>query len=230
VPPATSIHNSSRRLATRAGEPGIPRAILAPVVARQARLWRVCLKLAMTTGVTLTLALMLSAPPRTRADDLPRTRETSFFGARTALALQNEAHSPFPGFRARSLEFGHGLSLGGEALAAPLSAWQQPFAPGGGLSLASRSSSTVFTAIDLATLSRTEARWKRKDALEAGVPPRDGESHIGEAVARGVLGFLISRAVGELVTAGQPRKAQLNVRSASDPHGKGVGLRFSASW
>jgi hypothetical protein len=175
---------------------------------------------------------MLSVPPRAKADDLPPTRETSFFDARAALALQNEAHRPFVGFRARSLEFGHGPTLGGDAFAAPLptSTWQQPFAPGGGLSLASRGSSTVFTALDLASLTRPEPRWKPKNALEAGVPPRDGESHIGEAVVRGVLGFVIGRAVGELVTAGQPRSAQVNVRSASDPHGKGVGLKFSASW
>jgi hypothetical protein len=66
--------------------------------------------------------------------------------------------------------------------------------------------------------------------LATGVPPRDKDSHLGETVARGMLGFVIGRAVAELVGDRKPGTTYLKVRSASDPHGKGVGLGLSASW
>ena len=108
--------------------------------------------------------------------------------------------------------------------------WRQPFAPDGSLSLASRSSSAVFATIDLANLTHPEPRWKAKDVLATGVPRRDKDSHLVETVARGMLGFVIGAApVAELVGDRKPGTTYLKVRSASDPHGKGVGLGLSAS-
>ena len=103
-------------------------------------------------------------------------------------------------------------------------------APGGSLSLASRNSSAVFATVDLGNLTRPEPRWKAKDVLATGIPPRDKDSHLDETVARGMLGFVIGRAVAELVGDRKPGTTDLKVRSASDPHGKGVGLGLSASW
>jgi hypothetical protein len=169
------------------------------------------LKLATTTAV-LAFALQSSLAS---ADDAARTPQTAHFSAGTAVAAQLQSTRPFASFRARSLEFGQGPQL---------------FPQSGSLAHASRGASTVFATIDVASLARNEPRWKAKDTLLTGVPPHDEESHLGEAVARGVLGVVIGRAVGELVSAQQPRRTQVKVRSASDPHGKGLGLKLSASW
>ena len=198
-----------------------------------ARPRRHVLKLAATTGATLTLALTFGATAgRAHGADLPRTPEQTFFSARSAFGLQRETLRPFAGFRTRSLEFAQGAYLSREDVARPLTnaTWRQPFAPDGSLSLASRNSSAVFATIDLANLTHPEPRWKAKDVLATGVPPRDKDSHLGETVARGMLGFVIGRAVAELVGDRKPGTTYLKVRSASDPHGKGVGLGLSASW
>ena len=190
------------------------------------------MKLAATTGATLTLALTLGAAGHAQSAEPPQTLEPKLFDARSDFPLWGDTGRPFAGFRARSLDFAHAALLVREDKALPSqnSAWQQPFAPGGSLSLASRNSSAVFGTIDLGSLSRSEPRWKAKDTLATGVPPRDKESHVDEAVARGVLGFLIGRAVAQLTGDGRPGKTYVKVRSASDPHGKGVGLGLSATW
>ena len=209
------------------------RAILPLYRRAPARPRRHVLKLAATTGATLTLALTFGATAgRAHGADLPRTPEQTFFSARSAFGLQRETLRPFAGFRTRSLEFAQGAFLSREDVARPLTnaTWRQPFAPDGSLSLASRNSSAVFATIDLANLTHPEPRWKAKDVLATGVPPRDKDSHLGETVARGVLGFVIGRAVAELVGDRKPGTTYLKVRSASDPHGKGVGLGLSASW
>jgi hypothetical protein len=80
---------------------------------------------------------------------------------------------------------------------------------------------------------RAEPSWKPADALAdfTGIPPVEREkSGFGQAVARGALGFLIGRVVSELAGDRQANKSQVSVRSASDPHGKGVGLGLSATW
>jgi hypothetical protein len=209
------------------------RAILPFYCRAPARPRRHFLKRAATTGVTLTLALTFGATAgRAHGADLPRTPEQTFFSAPSAFGLQREPPRPFAGFRTRSLEFAQGGLLSREDIARPLTnaTWRQPFAPDGSLSLASRNSSGVFATIDLANLTQPEPRWKAKDVLATGVPPRDKDSHLGETVARGMLGFVIGRAVAELVGDRKPGTTYLKVRSASDPHGKGVGLGFSASW
>ena len=198
-----------------------------------ARPGRHVLKLAATTGVTLTLALTFGATAgRAHGADLPGAPGQTLFSARSAFGLQRETLRPFAAFRTRSLEFAQGGFLSREDVERPLTnaTWRQPFAPDGSLSPASRNSSAVFATIDLGNLTHPEPRWKAKDVLATGIPPRDKDSHLGETVARGMLGFVIGRAVAELVGDRKPGTTYLKVRSASDPHGKGVGLGLSASW
>lgn len=190
------------------------------------------MKLAATLCGLATLALTLSAASsNAQGADVPPPFLQTPLVARSAFALQRDAAEPFGGLLARSLGFPRGPFLGREDVTLPPEdgAWKQPFAPGGSLSVGSRSSSAVFASVGLGSLDRPELRSKAKDALVVGAPPRDEERHLGEALARGVLGFVIGRAIGELASE-RPGKANVKLRSASDPHGKGVGLRLSATW
>jgi hypothetical protein len=121
-----------------------------------------------------------------------------------------------------------------ELLLDDANAWQprsSPFAE----SLAS--TNNTFTFLSSSDFGRrrkpAEPSWKPADALAefTGMPPVEKEkSGFGQAVARGALGFLIGRIVSELAGDRQSRQSQVSVRSASDPHGKGVGLGLSATW
>lgn len=70
------------------------------------------------------------------------------------------------------------------------------------------------------------------ESLAAGIEmPRveKDENSLQQAIARGVLGFLVGRAISEL-SGHKPQRTAVSVRSATDPHGHGVGLGVSASW
>lgn len=176
------------------------------------------MKLATTAGTTLTLALTLFAPHGSAQDtEVPSQPENRFFDTTSILAAARDEGRTFGAFRAGSLDFAHGAAT-----------WQQPFGPS--LTLASRNASAIFATIDLGN-TRPEPRWKAKDALTTGFPPTErGKNHLSETIARGMLGFVIGRAVAELAGEAQARKSYVKVRSAADPHGKGVGLGLSASW
>lgn len=70
------------------------------------------------------------------------------------------------------------------------------------------------------------------ESLAAGIEmPRveKDKNRVQQAIARGVLGFLVGRAISEL-SGNKPQRTAVSVRSATDPHGHGVGLGVSASW
>jgi hypothetical protein len=189
------------------------------------------LKLATTAVTTLTLALTLCAAHGSAQNaEVPSQPEPSFFDTPSVVAVTRDNGRTFGAFRAASLDFAHGATAnrdGAGNLAVPT--WQQPFGPS--LTLASRNASAIFATIDLGNHTRPEPKWKTKDALTTGFPPHEkGKNHLGEAIARGMLGFVIGRAVAELAGDPQARKSYVKVRSAADPHGKGVGLGLSASW
>jgi len=191
-----------------------------------------CVNFVTTATTTLTLALTLCAAHAGAQDrEVPSHPEPGLFDTPSALAGTREKGRTFGAFRAASLDFAHGTPANRDAAGGlpNLPTWQQPFGPP--LKLTLRNARASFPAIDVGNQPPPLPQWKAKDALATGFPPTEkGKNHLGEAIARGMLGFVIGRAVSELASDPQPRKSDFQVRSAADPHGKGVGLGLSASW
>jgi len=190
------------------------------------------LKFATTAAATLTMVLTLcAAHAGAQNAEVPSQPEPRVFDTPSVLAVARDKGRTFGAFRAAGLDFAHGTAANRDAAGslADVPTWQQPFGPT--LTLASRNARAIFPAIDLGKHTPLEPQWKAKDALTTGFPPTEkGKNHLGEAIARGMLGFVIGRAVAELAGDPQARKSNFQVRSAADPHGKGVGLGLSASW
>jgi membrane-associated phospholipid phosphatase len=109
---------------------------------------------------------------------------------------------------------------------------QRPDA-GDALSLPSGHASTAFA---LATVTERHYGWKAglpAYALAAGIGLSRIESsrhHLSDVLAGAALGTIVGRTVTRLDGERRSSGRTLAVAPATDPHGSGVGLGFSASW
>jgi hypothetical protein len=177
-------------------------------------------------------------PRRAQARDLgapPAEHAQGFSGFHASLALQPHALSVARGRPLFALD-DRTARLVDEALARhPGATWEAPET-----SLQLRDFGLPSRLVELDAGRRGALYTGRRygwlaslppDSLAAGIEmPRVERDKNGlqQAIARGVLGFLVGRAVSEL--SGQKPQRVVSVRSATDPHGHGVGLGVSASW
>jgi hypothetical protein len=199
--------------------------------------------LAVASGVVAfgIVLIVHSVPCRAEETDASGQSSAKSFDAGCVLARAAQTPLTLGGLPIRSFGLGPATSsstAGGFVAAAP-----PPLLPDNhgqlwlgsllaGPTLNDGSSATFASSSSGRTKRYFVPSWMPKDALAefTGPPPLEKRGNgLGEAVARGALGFLLGRAVNQL-NGSQGQNRLVSVRSASDPHGRGVGLGVSAAW